>query len=376
MRNVRNILSKIIFCSAVLLCSCNGGRAMDRDYSIPMLPLYVDDLMNSQQTVQSFLAFMKTVLFLDADVYSEEGNLEGKQKAAWSRVMGRLASLGVRLFDENTHRDWVSKGAHAASTGLQLAQDAEELLRIKKTEKKSPETSLELVKEWYPYEHDPEKNGVKTPFGIAIKPYLRLLELGMNLGYINSDNNTYQLGFLIAQSICELLLRFGFKTGQYQTKSMIGKIEAVATTGALSYDIGKVVYNKWHAYHTLKKAEELTDSCSICREKYADKGSKIAYKLKCGHWFCIGCVNKGEWRCPLEICGLEKEIQETKLLWDNDNPETCSICLADDLMPDNVETRVLPCGHYFHQACIEQWFEANTGRTCSICRVHVPKEEE
>lgn len=66
---------------------------------------------------------------------------------------------------------------------------------------------------------------------------------------------------------------------------------------------------------------------------------------------------------------------------------TCSICLEN--MPklltnqqkwqrmttgkpanihENYKTIILPCGHRFHEKCIEKWFKFKCSPTCPLCR--------
>lgn len=44
------------------------------------------------------------------------------------------------------------------------------------------------------------------------------------------------------------------------------------------------------------------------------------------------------------------------------NNVTCCICLTD--MEEGVEVRQLPCMHYFHKDCIDQWLLVN--KTCPV----------
>lgn len=48
------------------------------------------------------------------------------------------------------------------------------------------------------------------------------------------------------------------------------------------------------------------------------------------------------------------------------NPETCCICWE----PIDVTSRavLVPCGHRYHKACIDQWFTTSNARNCSYCR--------
>lgn len=48
-----------------------------------------------------------------------------------------------------------------------------------------------------------------------------------------------------------------------------------------------------------------------------------------------------------------------------DNPDDqCSVCLEN--FEAGEEVRTLPCGHYFHDHCIDEWLVLN--RTCPLCR--------
>ncbi|KAH9203350.1 hypothetical protein DL95DRAFT_154179 [Leptodontidium sp. 2 PMI_412] len=47
-------------------------------------------------------------------------------------------------------------------------------------------------------------------------------------------------------------------------------------------------------------------------------------------------------------------------------PASCSICTEDFLERENV--RVLPCGHIYHQRCIDPWLLGFAG-TCPLCRI-------
>jgi hypothetical protein len=49
---------------------------------------------------------------------------------------------------------------------------------------------------------------------------------------------------------------------------------------------------------------------------------------------------------------------------DEESP-SCTVCLCEYEGGD--EMRRLPCGHDFHQACIDKWMTQHT--TCPICRV-------
>ena len=52
-------------------------------------------------------------------------------------------------------------------------------------------------------------------------------------------------------------------------------------------------------------------------------------------------------------------------------PESCAICVDDFKDKDTV--RVLPCKHYFHINCIDEWL-TNHSDVCPLCKSQVPKE--
>nr|GME01466.1 E3 ubiquitin-protein ligase At4g11680-like [Ipomoea batatas] len=63
----------------------------------------------------------------------------------------------------------------------------------------------------------------------------------------------------------------------------------------------------------------------------------------------------------------EISMLKTERLSDDDNEdgECCSICL-EGFMRGMVITKLPPCSHRFHNACIAQWLHKNP--TCPICR--------
>ncbi|KAK1441258.1 hypothetical protein QVD17_07102 [Tagetes erecta] len=52
----------------------------------------------------------------------------------------------------------------------------------------------------------------------------------------------------------------------------------------------------------------------------------------------------------------------------------CCVCLLRFEKARDEETRVLGCGHEFHKACVNQWFDL-CHKTCPICRFSVEAEE-
>lgn len=54
---------------------------------------------------------------------------------------------------------------------------------------------------------------------------------------------------------------------------------------------------------------------------------------------------------------------------DDDDHHRCVICMCDDDPDDEADraaVRRLPCGHEFHQACIDRWLQTNA--VCPNCR--------
>jgi hypothetical protein len=50
--------------------------------------------------------------------------------------------------------------------------------------------------------------------------------------------------------------------------------------------------------------------------------------------------------------------------WSDGDREKCVVCLSEYVKGEKL--RSLKCGHDFHQACIDCWFQRNC--TCPICR--------
>lgn len=48
----------------------------------------------------------------------------------------------------------------------------------------------------------------------------------------------------------------------------------------------------------------------------------------------------------------------------------CMICMSNFQM--NEKVKIMPCTHFFHTACIREWFKNND--TCPICKYSVSEE--
>lgn len=52
--------------------------------------------------------------------------------------------------------------------------------------------------------------------------------------------------------------------------------------------------------------------------------------------------------------------------------KTCAICL-DEYVPGDALRLLQPCGHLFHQPCIDHWLDATAPPPkCPVCNAHVP----
>ncbi|KAI3776847.1 hypothetical protein L1987_46637 [Smallanthus sonchifolius] len=57
-----------------------------------------------------------------------------------------------------------------------------------------------------------------------------------------------------------------------------------------------------------------------------------------------------------------------------EDDKSCCVCLLRFTKARDEDTRVLACGHEFHNACVDKWFEFSR-KTCPICRFSVEAEE-
>lgn len=52
-------------------------------------------------------------------------------------------------------------------------------------------------------------------------------------------------------------------------------------------------------------------------------------------------------------------------LYNRDYVEECCVCLED--FEKDVQLHTLPCGHFFHCHCIQQWFQGHN--FCPLCKL-------
>ena len=75
-----------------------------------------------------------------------------------------------------------------------------------------------------------------------------------------------------------------------------------------------------------------------------------------------------ERRHRLPKSSLKKIPTKKFVAGDEEHYETCCICLDDYVLGDKL--RILPCGHAYHQKCIDPWLLKNK-RVCPQCRKKV-----
>ena len=51
---------------------------------------------------------------------------------------------------------------------------------------------------------------------------------------------------------------------------------------------------------------------------------------------------------------------------------SCSVCLTE--IAKNEPTLLIPCGHMFHDGCINKWLEMHN--TCPVCRYELPTDDQ
>ena len=66
------------------------------------------------------------------------------------------------------------------------------------------------------------------------------------------------------------------------------------------------------------------------------------------------------------------EFRETEGAGAGKSENCCAICLSD--YESGEQLRVLPCGHRFHKACVDEWLRVNA--SCPTCRQHIVGDTE
>eukprot|EP00696_Hemimastix_kukwesjijk_P007557 gnl/Hemi2/1955_TR699_c0_g1_i1.p1 gnl/Hemi2/1955_TR699_c0_g1~~gnl/Hemi2/1955_TR699_c0_g1_i1.p1 ORF type:complete len:485 (+),score=89.42 gnl/Hemi2/1955_TR699_c0_g1_i1:114-1568(+) len=61
---------------------------------------------------------------------------------------------------------------------------------------------------------------------------------------------------------------------------------------------------------------------------------------------------------------MVKKTTESKSLEKRDGDQTCVVCMSDLKLGEKV--RVLPCKHFYHVECIDEWLRRN--KTCPVCK--------
>ncbi|KAI3499941.1 hypothetical protein L1887_35755 [Cichorium endivia] len=69
--------------------------------------------------------------------------------------------------------------------------------------------------------------------------------------------------------------------------------------------------------------------------------------------------------------GLQTEHPGTNEFGQDD---LCCVCLLKLEKATDEERRVLACGHEFHKACVNKWFDV-CRKTCPVCRFSFEAEE-
>ena len=64
--------------------------------------------------------------------------------------------------------------------------------------------------------------------------------------------------------------------------------------------------------------------------------------------------------------GRAISCQRFRLRWVDDRCQECAVCYSKFQM--NCVVALLPCGHYYCHACMDQWFYCSTSSKCPLCR--------
>ena len=76
---------------------------------------------------------------------------------------------------------------------------------------------------------------------------------------------------------------------------------------------------------------------------------------------------------PVVTHKMVNENTELDVRTSEDEEHTCSICRVE-IEPGDITRTINSCGHFFHQTCIDKWFEEKN--TCPVCRQTLVPENE
>jgi len=76
--------------------------------------------------------------------------------------------------------------------------------------------------------------------------------------------------------------------------------------------------------------------------------------------------------CPEPMRPSHPAIQNFRLRWIDQEHEECAVCTKQ--FEVNCVVTLLPCGHYFCQSCMDQWFWKIQSSTCPLCRYDILAE--
>ncbi len=82
-------------------------------------------------------------------------------------------------------------------------------------------------------------------------------------------------------------------------------------------------------------------------------------------------IGSGDLLPPLsksQLCNFTESTVKSGLANWESNEGCCAICLNDFEKGDRIRT--LPCCHFFHSICIDEWLTSKT-RTCPMCKMKI-----
>lgn len=157
------------------------------------------------------------------------------------------------------------------------------------------------------------------------------------------------------------LIPMGGNTDDVIPSVFIGYSDAVGLMASYAYDSGNKEY-----------VVRITDNGSFDINAYL-----LPFAIVVGICFLImlaimifKCIQdrRRERRHRLPKSSLKKIPTKKFVAGDEEHYETCCICLDDYVLGDKL--RILPCGHAYHQKCIDPWLLKNK-RVCPQCRKKV-----